>query len=283
VSASIDWVSRWRDLVEARRDQGRRLDTQHRRSDAWGGGRARRFAQHVAAGGTRDPLLDRLLAIVDADTTVLDVGAGPGRHTIPLARVARRVTAVEPSEGMRESLRENVAAAGLTNVEVIGAEWPLPPDLQTPTADLVVCSHVLYPVVEVEPFLRALNAAAERAVYLVMRIGQREEPYLDLFAQLLGEPRALSPTALDLFNVAHQLGFPASFDVVPFPSWRSFESRDDAVAQVRAELLNPADPAVDEPIRAFLSERLVERDGALGLIADQPRAGVVWWEAQPLV
>jgi SAM-dependent methyltransferase len=273
---AIDWVARWRALVEERHEQGRRLDRQHRRSDAWAG-RAQRFARHVVEGGTDDPLLRRLLALATPATTVLDIGAGPGRHTLPLARVAGRVTAVEPSAAMRELLEAGIEREGLGNVVVVPVEWPAARERVEP-ADLVVCSHVIYPIVDVEPFLRALDGAARRGCYLVMRLGQREGPYLELFEQIWGEPRAPAPTALDLFNVAHQLGLAASFEVVPFPSWHSFNSLEDAVGQVHADLLNPPDPAAEPLIRAFLAERLVERAGKLALPADTPRAGLVFWE-----
>jgi SAM-dependent methyltransferase len=275
---AIDWVARWRRLVEERHEQGRRLDQQHRRSDAWAG-RAQRFARHVAEGGTDDPLLRRLLALATPETTVLDVGAGPGRHALPLARVVRRVTVVEPSAAMRELLAAGVEREGLSNVEVVADEWPAARARVAP-ADLIVCSHVLYPVVEVEPFLRALDAVAQRGCYLVMRLGQREGPYLGLFEQIWGEPRALAPTALDLFNVAHQIGLPASFEIVPFPAWHSFDGLDEAVAQLHADVLNPADPSAEGLIRGFLAERLVERDGKVGLQVDTPRAGVVYWERE---
>src|SRR5437867_8115787 len=155
--AAVDWVARWRELVEARHDQGRRLDRDHGRGDAWAAGRATRFNRHVRESGADDPLLQRLLAVVDAGTTVLDVGAGPGRHTLPLARIARRVVAVEPSAAMREQLEANTygarsGASGLTNVEVVPLAWPEAAERVEP-ADVVICAHVLYPVAEVEPFL----------------------------------------------------------------------------------------------------------------------------------
>jgi len=283
--SSIDFVARWRAMTEARHDQGRRLDTRHRRSDAWAGGRAQRFSQHVLEGRTDDPLLTRLLAVATPDTTVLDVGGGTGRHAIPLARVARAVTVVEPSLAMREQLRANADREALTNVSIVEAEWPAARHLVQP-ADLVVCSHVLYPVVEVEPFLRALDEVARQAVYLAMRTGQREGPYLGLFEQVWGEPRALAATSINLFNVAHQLGFPAEFRLVPFPSWRTFADVDDAVSQVRADLLNPVDAGVEPVIRAFLADRLKRRDGpngALGFQADAAWAGVVSWKKETVL
>src|SRR5919201_3035584 len=153
VHASVDWVAEWRALVEARHEQGRRLDREHGRGDAWAAGRARRFSRHVEESGHDDPLLQRLLALVDGDTTVLDVGAGPGRHTLPLARVARRVVAVEPSAALREQLEAACARAGRTNVEIVPYAWPEAAERVEPV-DVALCAHVLYPVAEVEPFLR---------------------------------------------------------------------------------------------------------------------------------
>jgi SAM-dependent methyltransferase len=295
--AAIDWVRRWRELVEARHDQGRRLDRDHRRGDAWAAGRARRFSQHVAASGADDPLLRRLLPLVESGLTVLDVGAGPGRHALPLARVARRVVAVEPSAAMREQLEANAfgardgapgardgapgprdgAPGGLTNLEIVPAAWPEAAE-QVEPADVVICAHVLYPVVEVEPFLRALDARTRRLCFLQLRLGQREGPYLQLFERVWGEPRALAPTALDLFNVAHQLGFEASFEVVPFPAWRRFDSLDEAVENARQDILNPS--GADDLIRAYVEPRLVQVDGKLALPNETRSAGLVFWPAE---
>jgi SAM-dependent methyltransferase len=303
--AAIDWVRRWRRLVEARHEQGRRLDREHGRGDAWAAGRARRFSRYVAASGGDDPLLQRLLPIVGSDMTVLDVGAGPGRHALPLARVARRVVAVEPSAAMREQLEANAFgdgngafddgngafgdgngafgdgngrdAGGLTNLEVVPAAWPEAAERVEP-ADLVICAHVLYPIVEVEPFLRQLGARTRRLCFLQLRLGQREGPYLELFERVWGEPRAPAPTALDLFNVAHQLGFAASFEVVPFPAWRRFDTLDEAVENARQDILNPS--GADGLIRAYVEPRLVEVDGRLALPNETPSAGLVYWRAE---
>jgi len=281
--ATIDWVARWRGLVEARHDQGRRLDRDHGRGDAWAAGRARRFSQYVAAAGADDPLLRRLLPLVEGGMTVLDVGAGPGRHAVPLARVARRVVAVEPSAAMREQLEANAfgardgAGGAVTNLEIVPGAWPEAAERVEP-ADLVICAHVLYPVGEVEPFLRALDARARRLCFLQLRLGQREGPYLELFERVWGEPRALAPTALDLFNVAHQLGFAANFEVVPFPAWRRFDSLDEAVENARQDILNPS--GVDDLIRAYVEPRLTKVDGRLALPNETRSAGLVYWRVE---
>lgn len=76
-------------------------------------------------------------------TNLIDVGAGTGLLSIPLARAVRRVVAVDVSHKMLEVLDRKASAEGLTNIETkIGAAQHLP----VPTAgfDVAITSHVLH-------------------------------------------------------------------------------------------------------------------------------------------
>lgn len=79
----------------------------------------RRIRLSVVAGNLRmHRLLDRF---VRPGSTVVDVGANIGYNTVHAARLAGprgRVVAVEPTPDNLETLRSNVAAAGLSNVVV---------------------------------------------------------------------------------------------------------------------------------------------------------------------
>jgi ubiquinone/menaquinone biosynthesis C-methylase UbiE len=61
---------------------------------------------------------------VRPEMTVLDAGCGPGRLTIPLARLtgpAGRVLAVDVQQGMLDRVREKARKEGLDNIECIRA------------------------------------------------------------------------------------------------------------------------------------------------------------------
>ncbi len=58
------------------------------------------------------------------DSTWLDIGAGAGRYTLPLALRVRQVIAVEPSAGMRRALRTGLDEHGIDNVRVVPGFWP---------------------------------------------------------------------------------------------------------------------------------------------------------------
>jgi ubiquinone/menaquinone biosynthesis C-methylase UbiE len=66
--------------------------------------------------------VDRLVALgINADSTVIDFGAGTGQLAVALAPVCRRVVAVDISPVMLQALRAKAANAGTANLEVVQA------------------------------------------------------------------------------------------------------------------------------------------------------------------
>lgn len=76
------------------------------------------------------------------DSVVLDIGAGLGRSTIPLARVARRVIAFDASLLRMRFLKRLAAKNGLSNIDVfVGDIFDLP--LRRGSFDLVAMNGIL--------------------------------------------------------------------------------------------------------------------------------------------
>ena len=277
--APIDYVRRWRELVDARNDQSRRLDRLHGRTDHWAGDRAKRFrrmADEVRAGAP-DPLLQLIRPLITASTTVLDVGAGTGRHTLAIASEVERVTAVEPSPAMREQLEVGLREAALGNVTIVADSWPA---ANVEPADIVICSHVAYFVEDIASFLLRLVDVTRGRCFVVHRFQQRELPTLDLFRRVWREDRCPEPTFADLYGAAGQLGIWGNVAVIPFSSPMSYESVDDAISIVQGDLLNSADPAVPKLIREYLEEHMVRRNGRWSFATPATYAGILWWEGR---
>jgi SAM-dependent methyltransferase len=270
----IDFIDRWRRIVEERRRQTDAAYTGLGRttSDYWAR-RAGRFAA-FSRESHADPFLDKVLAHVDGQSTVLDVGAGAGRHTVPLARVARRVFAVEPSPAMASRLREWARDEGLANIELVEGTWP---DMDVPACDVAVCSHVLYPIAEIEPFLRKLDGSARRCCFLWLHAEQIALESLGLWERFLGEPRAPQPTFRDVLPVLWQMGLRPNLEMSVVPESWSWESMDEAAQSCRDHLAIPDDEATEARLRSILAEALVEREGRLHLPKDVYRSAIVWW------
>lgn len=281
---AIDHIERWRHIVVARREQHDAVCSAQGRdtSDYWTR-RAEGFRKFVQEGAAMaDPYLEFVLRHVDPEDTVLDVGAGTGRHVVPLAAHARRVIALDPSAAMLGFLREDIASQALSNVDVVEGTWPEAAD-RVAQVDVVTCAHVLYPIEEIEPFLRALDAHARRSCFLNLMVWQPWFDQLELWEAVHGEPRLPQPAYIDAVNVLHQLGCQANVQVTWIEQRRGFESLDDAFERFAESVAVGDDPGQRRRLREALAARLepVEGGGLISPVRRYPLA-TVWWEAGAL-
>jgi SAM-dependent methyltransferase len=252
----VDWVAHWRELVEARAAQ---VDGP-RRDDHWEG-RAKRFAFSMR--GQPDPFLDFLEPWLQPTRTLIDVGAGIGRHVVPLADRLDWVTAVEPSQGMREQIPP------LDNLTVIASNWE---DADAAPADLVICVNVLYPIAEPVAFVRKLERHARERVFIVLRDANQPHPA----ALMAGPAWVREPRLRDCFLLLRQVGIAPDVSMFSRQVFFRFESLDAAVEECALRLGRLWDDASG---RAWLESNL-RRDeaGALVYEAGELTSGVLHWK-----
>lgn len=249
-----DWAAHWRMLVDRREVQ-----TGPRQDDFWNR-RAHRFA--LSMRGQADPFLDFLEPWLSPSRTLIDVGAGTGRHVHPLARRLDWVTAVEPSQAMRDLIPP------ADNVTVIASGWL---DADPAPADLVTCVNVLYPIADAVPFLRKLEQSARERVFVVLRDSPSHHPA----EQLAGPGRMREPRLRDAFLLLRQLDVAPDVHLYRVPAFFRFESLEAAVEDCRLRL----GPLWEETAgRAFLDGRLRPADdGTVVFDAGELTSGVLHW------
>ncbi len=273
---AIDYLRRWYDMVERRRVQ---MESARARAgilnDDYWGKRAKAYRRATHERTAEDPFLLRLLEHVTAESAVLDVGAGTGRHTLALAPHVRRVTAVDPSPAMLGLLKQDAASRGIGNVAAIEAEW-MRADVEP--ADFVICSHVLYPIAEVVPFVRKLEASALSRVFIYIRADPLMTD-LGLWSEFYGVPLQQQPTHVDLINVLAQIGVFADVEIVTHRFTLTYESMEEAVDQVGHGLcLHENDAQSRAKLRALLDQRLAAWPGGrVGPEAGSPRSAILSW------
>jgi 16S rRNA (adenine1518-N6/adenine1519-N6)-dimethyltransferase len=87
--------------------------------NAWNLRPQKRLGQHFLVNPSTAEMLVRRSKIT-ADDTVLEIGAGLGALTIPAAKAARQVYAVETDPQLIELMKSELAVHRLSNVEIIG-------------------------------------------------------------------------------------------------------------------------------------------------------------------
>lgn len=206
-AGGVDWLVRWREMHEAA-EAASVLGQRGGDADRWRD-RAHRFDR--MSRDRIDPALGLLEASVLGTDVVLDVGAGTGRHAVPLARRCAQILAIEPSSAMRARLELRIAEERLANVTVVAQPWPC----SVPVGDVAYSSHVLYGVADVAPFLEEMSRAARRTCVLILGLRAPSDSLAPLAEAVHGKKRPPRPAALEALAVLHQLGHPASLRIVP--------------------------------------------------------------------
>lgn len=264
----IDWGALWERL--ASRDLQASDEGAAQMVERWRG-----VARRIDGEGTHDPdpLLEHVLADLTPETTVLDVGAGIGRWTLPMARRARRVTAVEPLPGMRQVLAERAMAQGVGNLDILDAPWLA---AVVPPHDVVVAAHATYTTTDLLGFVRKMEAHALRTCYLALRVPAHDGIIGQLSERLCGCWHD-SPNFIVGYNLLLAAGIRPNVLIEPTTARRwSDPTIEAAVARVKRHL-RLADESHDAAIRDVLVGRLALVDGAYRW-PDGMRSALAWWD-----
>lgn len=269
-------VERWNALLSARAQQ---MDAAYARlgrtsADFWDR-RARGFHRSTKDTVAHDPLFLKLRDIVTPETTVLDVGAGTGRFTLALAPLAKYITAVDPSAAMLDYLRRDASEQQLTNISYVQTNWQDAPE--NFSADIVLCSHVLYPIVDIVPFLAKLQAATRSACYIYMRATHIDAVTAHLWRHFHGDERRLPPGYIHAVDVLYEMGIYANVEVVKVPPVQHYPSYDAAVEELLEQLILPDDTQTRNELRRLLEDWLQVQDGVLKPPLDEMVFAIIWW------
>jgi SAM-dependent methyltransferase len=237
--------------------------------------RARGYHRSTKDTVARDPLYLKLRDVVTPQTTVLDVGAGTGRFTLALAPHAKHITAVEPSVSMLNYLRQDAAEQGITNISYIPATWQdAPNDL---SAEVVICSHVLYPIRDIVPFLEKLQTAARHACFIYLRATPLDAVTAPLWRHFHDDERCLTPEYIHALDVLYEMHIYANVQVVKLPPSIRYPSLEIAVEELLEQLILPDDAQTRRELRELLSAWLVERDGMLVPPVSEMVSAILYW------
>ena len=211
--------------------------------------------------------------------TVLDMGAGDGRLSVPMARRVARVTALDPSAAMLRQLEIRMAEAGLGNFRTVQARWEdVAVGRDVEIHDVAVAAYSLG-FYDLAAALRKLDAAARRSVYLYWRAGEwRPDEDRELYRAVFGEggEAAGYPDYIFILNVLHQMGIFASVRIYEADWSVAYSSPDQAAAHWAQMHDAPAD--AKEIIREHFA-RILQPDGAGGFLHTvHRRQAMVWWE-----
>ena len=222
-------------------------------------------------------MIDVIKEIIKPDFEVLDIGTGPGTLAIPLARLARKVTALDPSKGMLEVLEESAVAEGIENIETINKTWQELDDAKIRERfDLVISSEVVWQFDDVGVQLMRMHDASKKYCCATLHAGLTDDMDSELWSKIMNKEYHFGVDYIYIYNILYSKGIYANVEVID--SDFIFEkSVNDAIRyyEYLFGLDTEVTPKVKEIIRDYVVENAV--NGVYRRESEVKNA-VMWWE-----
>ena len=244
----------------------------------WTPRRARWFNQAVQISDFPAQTLKALEPVLVGCRSALDVGAGVGALSVPLARTVEAVTAMEPSPAMLEALRENLARHHLRNVTCTPAAWG---KTEVPPHDLILVANVSPIFTDLLGFLTTAEPLARRAIALVQNVGPGTEKFYfgELYPLLLGRPYPGRDDYLKTVTLLHSLGIHADVQIIGYHFDQPFADLAEAV-DFWKEQMRLTEPEQERRLVGFLQSKL-QRVGSRLVAPMRRQSAVLTWRVAP--
>ena len=206
--------------------------------------------------------VEALGEILDSDSRVLEIGAGPGTLTIPLSRRVKRIVVVESSDAAVVSLSKNLAECRVENVEVMNRNWLEMGEREIGDGfDLVVCSHFLWQMKDLERHLAKMEETS-RGYCAVIQPAGRDGMVKEMWTEITGKRYTgeFDPDA-DYFAylILRQWGRLVDVRNVNYSVERSFDQEVRYIASFIGKYVE-VDSRMKEQIEQYISLRSLSRE-----------------------
>ncbi len=218
-----------------------------------------------------DRVFPYLQETLPADARVLEIGSGTGAFTLPLARAAREVLAIEPSQVMREHLDVNLQAAGLSNVNLLSGriEESLPDIRSRGPFQLIFASFSLYNITDIDLVISNLLPLT-RHLMILLGTGAPSIWSQDLYRQFSGEERVIPPQLDLLYPVLLEMGLYADVRILN-GSQNYLYANEQALVDWWMERLK-LPPSRRRELQDALRPLILKRDDQVGIFRERKMA-----------
>ncbi|MDF2873520.1 MAG: rumA: rRNA (uracil-5-)-methyltransferase RumA [Sporomusa sp.] len=222
--------------------------------------------------------------LLSAEDSVIDIGCGPGRLSVPVAQKVKSVTALDVSEEMLAKCMENARSEGVHNITPMRSNWLAKDAVENVGKyDIAIASRSVgfSDLVKINQIARKYvyilgwaNAPSLREIQLdfLEGIGQEKMPH-DPAARMFGYNM--------MFNMVYDMGANPNIVVVDDGFERDYVSREQAYADLRfvGEIL----PEFEEQYRSNVDRYLIpNQDGGFKLLR-KTKTFVLWWRPDEVI
>jgi SAM-dependent methyltransferase len=218
--------------------------------------------------------------------SVIDIGAGCGALTIPIAEKVRKVTAIEPSKWMYDLLVKRAGKAGIRNITAFNTGWKgnrmqggIHEKLKT--HDMVICANLPYTMVCNMRFLRYITGISGNfIVYIQNAGGWNRFYYRQLYPMLLKKKYTDECDYINTYNFLHKQGILANVKIFEYSLDQPFKDFDEALDFWKHRMGIKFTPEKERLLVRFLKKKLITlgKTGSLKAVFGPRQTALTWWK-----
>ena len=214
---------------------------------------------------------------LEPSLSVLDVGSGPGTLALPIAKHVHKVTAIDFSEGMLDTLNQHAKDEHTNNIRTVHCSWE--DDWQNKGIvphDIAIASRSVG-VEDLEPALEKINSFATKYVFISDRIGAT--PFEEGAFHAIGRPFQTGPDYIYTLNILYKMGiFPNVTVLKPNPI-TTYPSIEDALASYRW-MFHDLNSKEEHDLLKYINQNIIKKtDNTVTVQRNSPvRWALIWWK-----
>lgn len=218
--------------------------------------------------------LETVLTLLKPSMSVLEIGAGTGAYTLPVANMVHTVSVVEPSISMIHILEEKLKINKIQNVQIYQSKWE---DFQAHPHDIVLTAGCMYVFYDVRAALEKMLQSAKQMLILSLGVHNRFSIYEEAARFLETEVPQTGPDYFHLYHVLYEMGICANVNIVSSKANIIYDDLEHAVNVWKDRMKLPAQKS--DLLRNYLNCHLYrDQSGKLTLGELSGLTAILWYK-----
>ena len=218
---------------------------------------------------------NRFKRFITKASSVLDIGAGMGRLSVPLAKEVRKLTAIEPGRVYMNIMKDKAAREDIGNMEFSESLWA---DFPLQKKYDLVCSTWSGAVMDPASLMKMHEASRG---YCALELGaspSNNNDFMQLYAMIMGEEYRYRGNYLNIVTTLYDHGIYANIETWEYNTVIKYENMEEAVELRRIgfeDYIHVTDEMIEQ-FRQFYRARM-NADGTYSYPA-KGVACMIWWK-----
>jgi len=218
---------------------------------------------------------------ISKEDSVLDLGCGEGSITIQLAKLTKKITAIDSSKRMLEILEGKCEKENIANVEIIKQNLEDVTVEQVGKHDIVLLSRSINGIYDISETITHINNIANKYVYITLfgpNSWKFEKGFYESINKELDEHRLDFAPYSYLFNILVNMKIYPNVENLEISTSRTYDSVEDAMINGRLDL-NSFTKQEKDKLEDYLSKNLIkDKNGKLKHPEDKSDWILIWWK-----